>query len=245
MKKPKSHYHGHRFLASVISHAVRWYFRFQLSLRDIEELLFERGVVVSHESIRRWTDKFGAGLAHRVRTARRKPGSRLHLDKTFVTLRGEPWPLWRAVDEHGIELDIVLQRRRDKAAAKHFFKRLLAACPAAPKKMVTDQLRSYPAEKTEIPELANVKHVFVKACARVNNRAENSHQPTRERERRMRGFRLPERKQSFLSCFGPVRQHFALKRHLLRASLYRKQLAARFEAWRLFTGIAQAPSTVF
>ncbi|MGF6807251.1 transposase-like protein [Paraburkholderia sp. Clong3] len=106
MKKTKSLYHGHRFPASVISHAVRWYFRFQLSLRDIEELLFERGVVVSHESIRRWTDKFGAGFAHQVRTARRKPGS--------------TWPA-----------------------------------------------------KTEIPELANVKHVFVKACARVNNRAEN------------------------------------------------------------------------
>ncbi|MGF6919837.1 IS6 family transposase [Paraburkholderia sp. 40] len=245
MKKTKSLFHGHRFPASVISRAVRWYFRFQLSLRDIEELLFERGVVVSHESIRRWTDKFGAGFAHQVRTARRKPGSTWHLDEMFVTLRGEPWLLWRAVDEHGIELDILLQKRRDKAAAKRFFKRVLAACSVAPKKIVTDRLRSYPAAKTEIPELANVKHVFVKACARVNNRAENSHQPTRARERRMRGFCLPERTQSFLSCFGPIRQHFALKRHLLRASLYRKQLAARFETWRLFTGIAQAPSTVF
>ncbi|MGF6970543.1 putative transposase [Paraburkholderia sp. WC7.3g] len=173
MKKTKSLYHGHRFPASVISHAVRWYFRFQLSLRDIEELLFERGAVVSHESIRRWTDKFGASFAHQVRTVRRKPGSTWHLDEMFVTLRGEPWLLWRAVDEHGIELDILLQKRRDKAAAKRFFKRVLAACPAGPKKIVTDQLRSYPAAKTEIPELANVKHVFVKACARVNNRAEN------------------------------------------------------------------------
>ncbi|MGF6415759.1 transposase-like protein [Paraburkholderia sp. MM5477-R1] len=117
--------------------------------------------------------------------------------------------------------------------------------PRWPKKIVTDQLRSYPAAKTEIPELANVKHVFVKAAARVNNRAENSHQPTRERERRMRGFRLPGRTQAFLSCFGPIRQHFALKRHLLRASLYRKQLATRFEAWRLFTGLTQNPSAVF
>ncbi|TCK94566.1 putative transposase [Paraburkholderia sp. BL9I2N2] len=209
MKKTKSLYPGHRFPASVISHAVRRYFRFQLSLRDIEELLFERGVVVSHESIRWWTDKFGASFAHQVRTASRKPGSTWHLDEMFVTLRGEPWLLWRAVDEHGIELDILLQKCRDNAAAKRFFKRVLAACPAAPKKIVTDQLRSYPAAKTEIPELANVKHVFVKACARVNNRAENSHQPTRECERRMRGFRLPERTQSFPSCFGPIRQHFA------------------------------------
>ena len=110
---------------------------------------------------------------------------------------------------------------------------------------MTDRLRSYPAAKAEIPELANVKHVFVKAAARLNNRAENSHQPTRERERRMRGFRDPERTQKFLTCFGPIRQHFALKRHQLRASVYRKQLAAQFEAWRKFTNITQNPSTGF
>ena len=122
---------------------------------------------------------------------------------------------------------------------------MLAACPEAPRKIVTDRLRSYPAAKAEIPELANVRHVFVKSCARVNNRAEISHQPTRERERRLRGFRRPERAQAFLSTFGPIRQHFALKRHLLRPSLYRKQLAARFDAWRLITGLARNPSTVF
>jgi putative transposase len=242
MKKTKSLYHGHRFPAVVISHAVRWYFRFQLSLRDIEELLFERGVIVSYETIRRWCDKFGAGFAHRVKAARRKPGSTWHLDEVFVTLRGEPYVLWRAVDQHGAELDILLQKRRDKAAAKRFFKHVLAACPDGPRRIVTDQLRSYPAAKAEIPELANVRHVFVKASARVNNRAENSHQPTRERERRMRGFRLPERTQAFLSSFGPIRQHFALKRHLLRASLYRKHLAARFSEWRRFTEATQIPS---
>ena len=106
-------------------------------------------------------------------------------------------------------------------------------------------LRSYPAAKTETSELSNVKHVFVKAATRLNNRAENSHQPTRERERRMRGFRDPKRTQKFLSCFGPIRQHFALKRHLLRASLYRKQLAARFAAWCKFAELAQNPSTSF
>ena len=107
---------------------------------------------------------------------------------------------------------------------------------------MTDQLRSYPVAKAEIPALAHVKHVFVKASARVDYRAENSHQPTRERERRMRGFRDPERTQTFLSSFGPIRQHFALKRHLLRASLYRKQLAARFAAWHRFTEATQDPS---
>lgn len=245
MAKKKSLYHGHRFPAGVISQAVRWYFRFQLSLRDIEELLFERGVVVSYETIRRWCDKFGASFAHRAKAARRKPGSTWHRDEMFVTLRGEPYLLWRAVDQHGVELDILVQKHRDKVAAKRFFKRVLAACPEAPRRIVTDRLRSYPAAKAEISELASVRHVFVKACARVNNRAENSHQPTRERERRMRGFRQPERTQAFLSSFGPIRQHFALKRHLLRPSLYRKQLAARFEAWRIFTGLTKNPSAAF
>lgn len=160
-------------------------------------------------------------------------------------LRGEPYVLWRVVDQHGAELDVLVQKRRDKIAAKRFFKRVLGACPEAPREIVTDQLRSYPAAKAEIQELANVWHVFVKACARVNNRAENSHQPTRERERRMRGFRRPEHTQAFLSSFGSIRQHFALKRHLLRASLHRKQLAARFDAWRHFTGLTQNPSTAF
>jgi len=171
----------------------------------------------------------------------------------FVTLRGEPYLLWRAVDEHGAELDILLQQRRDKAAAKRFFKRVLRSNPV-PRKIVTDQLRSYPAAKAEIPALAKVKHVFVKAAARLNNRAENSHQPTRERERRIpqgdflrgvRGFRDPKRTQKFLSSFGPIRQHFALKRHLLRASLYRKQLAARFVTWREFTDVTQDSSYAF
>jgi putative transposase len=116
---------------------------------------------------------------------------------------------------------------------------------------VTDQLRSHPAAKGEIPARAHVKHVFVKASARLNNRAGNSHQPTREHERRIpqgdflrgvRGFRDPECTQAFLSSFGPIRQHFALKRHLLRASLYRKRLAARFVAWHRFTEAAQVAS---
>src|SRR5690606_7029347 len=102
-------------------------------------------------------------------------------------------------DQHGAELDILRQKHRDKAAAKRFLERVLAACPEVPRKIVTDRLRSYPAAKTEVPALARVRHVFVKACARVNNRSENSPQPTRERERRMRGFRRPERTQSFLS----------------------------------------------
>jgi putative transposase len=164
-----------------------------------------------------------------VKAARRKPGSTWHIDEMIVTLRGESYLLWRAVDEHGAELDIRLKKRRDKAAAKRFFKRVLCSSPVL-RKIVTDQLRSYPAAKADIPELANVKNVFVKVAARVNNRAENSHQPTRERERPMRGFCDPKRMQAFLSSFGPIRQHVALKRHLLRTSLCRKHLAARLAA---------------
>ncbi len=190
---------------------------------------------------RRWCDKFGAGFAHLVKAARRKPGGTWYLDEMGMSLRGEPYLLWRAIDEHGAELDVLLQKRRDKIAAKRFFQRVLHTCPA-PRMIVTDQLRSYPAAKADIPELANVKHVLVKAAARVNNRAENSHQPTRERERRMHGFRDPQRTQVFLSCVGPIRQHFALKRHVLRAPLYRKQLATQFETWRLLTGMTQNPS---
>jgi putative transposase len=195
MKIPQALYHRHCFPGAVISCAVRWYFRFQLSLRDIEELLFERGVAVSYETIRRWCDKFGQQFAHRVKQVRSAPGTTWHLDEVFVKIDGEPYLLWRAVDQHGAELDILLQKRRDTAAAKHFFQRLLAQYPNGPRKIVTDQLRSYPAAKAELPALAGAEHIFVKAAARVNNRAENSHQPTRERERRMKGFRSSGRTQ--------------------------------------------------
>ena len=234
MKKTKSLYHGHRFPAVVISCAVRWYFRFSLSLRDIEELLLERGVVVTYETIRCWCDKFGAGFAQCAKAVRRKPGSIWHLDEMFVTLRGEPYLLWRAVDEHGAELDVLVQKRRDKAAAKRFFRRVLRSNPL-PQKIVTDQLRSYPAAKAEISELAQVKHVFVKAAARLNNRAENSHQPTQRRERQMCGFRDARRTQAFLSCFGPIRQHFALPKHQMNAARHRAILKERLGTWHGWT----------
>src|ERR1700758_4473820 len=138
MNKTKSLYHGHRFPAVVISCAVRWYFRFSLSLRDIEELLLERGIVVTYEAIRCWCNKFGPTFAQHAKAARRKPGSTWHLAEMFVTLRSEPYVLWRAVDEHGAELDILLQKRRDKAAAKRFLRRMLRSNPV-PRKIVTDQ----------------------------------------------------------------------------------------------------------
>ena len=131
MKKSKTPYYGFRFPAAVISCAVRWYHRFNLSLRDIEELLLERGVTVSYESVRNWCDRFGPQFAHRAKAARGKTGSTWHLDEVFVKLRGEPYVLWRAVDEHGTELDVLLQKRRDTAAARRFSGRYCAhtRCP--------------------------------------------------------------------------------------------------------------------
>ncbi|WP_320533898.1 IS6 family transposase [Robbsia andropogonis] len=237
MTTTRSPYHGYRFPAAIISCAVRWYHRFTLSLRDIEELLLERGVSVTYESVRNWCDRFGAQFAHCAKAVRRRPGSTWHLDELFVKLRGEPYVLWRAVDEHGMELDVLLQKKRDKATAKRFFRQILRSNPA-PRKIVTDQLSSYPAAKAELPELAGVKHVFVKACARVNNRAENSHQPTRRRERQMQGFRDPQRTQAFLSRFGTIRQHFALPRHRMSSAGHRTQLKERIDSWYRWSAAA-------
>ncbi|AJZ56670.1 DDE domain protein [Paraburkholderia fungorum] len=236
MKKTKSLYHGHRFPAVVISCAVRWYFRFSLSLRDIEELLLERGVCETYETVWRWCDKFDAAFARWAKGTRRKPGSTWRLDEMLVSLRDEPHVPWRAVDQHGTEPDILLQKRRDKAAAKRCFRRVQRSAPV-PRKIVTDQLRSYPAAQADIAELAGVKHVFVKAAARVNNRAENSHQPTRRRERAMGGFRDPVRTEAFLSSFGPIRQHFALPRHRMTARRHRAKLRANHAAWHQWTGV--------
>ncbi|SAL82138.1 IS element transposase [Caballeronia choica] len=165
----------------------------------------------------------------------------------FVGLRGEPCLLWRAVDEHGAELDILLQKRKSGATMPLPNASSSGCCARARgrAKIISDQLRSNPAAKAAISAVAGGKHVFVKAAAQLNNRAENSQQSTRECERRMRGFRDPKRTQAFLPSFGLIRQHFALKRHLLRASLHRKQLAARFAGCCEFTEVTQAPSNGF
>jgi putative transposase len=236
MQKIKSPYHRFLFPGAVISCAVRWYHRFNLSLRDIEELLLEPGVSVTYESICNWCDRFGTQFARRAKAVRSTLRSTWHFDELMLKLRGEPYVLWRAVDEHGTELDVLLQKRRTKAAAKRFFKRVLR-CTPVPEKIVTDQLRSYPAAKAEVPELDGVEHVFVKAHARVNNRAENSHQPTRRHERRMQGFRDLQRTQAFLCRFGAIRQHFALPRHRMKAACHRAELKARLLAWYDWAGM--------
>jgi putative transposase len=179
MKKPPDLHHRHRFPADLISHAVWLYHVFSLSFRDVELLLAERGVVVSYESIRRWCLKFGSAFADNLRRRRPRPGDKWHLDEVFIRIQGELRYLWRAVDQNGVVLDILVQSRRDGAAAKRFFKRLLIGLNYLPRVLITDKLKSY-----EV--LPDVEH---RESRYLNNRAENSHRPTRRRERQMQRFK--------------------------------------------------------
>src|SRR4051794_13888497 len=172
-------YKNHRFPGEIISHAVWLYFRFCLSFRDVEEILWERGVSVTYEAIRKWCRKFGQQYANQLRRRRPRPGDKWHLDEAFVKINGQRCYLWRAVDQDGLVLDILVQPRRDTVAAKCCFRKLLKGLQYAPRVLITDKLQSYGAAKAEL--LSGVEHRQHKG---LNNRAENSPQPTRERERR-------------------------------------------------------------
>jgi putative transposase len=228
-------YKNHRFPAEIISHAVWLYFRFCLSYRDVEELLFARGIVVTYEAICKWCRKFGQAYAHQLRRRRSQPGDKWHLDEVFLTIHGERHYLWRAVDQDGTVLDILVQRRRDKHAAKKFFRKLLKGCRYVPRVIITDRLKSYGAAKREI--LSGVEH---RQHRYLNNRAESSHQPTRQRERHMRGFKSPGHAQRFLSAYGPIVQHFRPRRHRLPAPEYRQELGQRFLTWQAITSLPTA-----
>ena len=200
---PSSLYKGFRFPAEIIGHAIWLYFRFSLSFRDVEELLAARGVEVTYETVRQWCLKFGQQFAKQLRRRRARPGDTWHLDEVFLTINGKTHYLWRAVDQQGNILDILVQSRRNKAAATKFFRKLLRGCQYVPRVLITDKLGSYAAAKQEImPRVEHRQH------RRLNNRAENSHQPTRQRERTMRRFKSPGHAQRFLSTFGPIREHF-------------------------------------
>jgi putative transposase len=228
-------YKNHRFPAEIISHGVWLYFRFCLSYRDVEELLFARGIIVTYEAIRKWCRKFGQEYAHHLRRRRPRPGDKWHLDEVFLTINGERHYLWRAVDQDGHVLDILVQRRRNKKAAKKFFRKLLKGCRYVPRVIITDKLKSYSAAKQEmLPGVEHRQHRY------LNNRAENSHQPTRQRERRMQGFKSPGHAQRFLSAYGPIAQHFRLRRHLLPAREYRQELGNRFATWQDITRLSTA-----
>jgi putative transposase len=232
---PSNPYKNHRFPVEIISHAVWLYFRFCLSYRDVEELLFARGILVTYEAIRKWCLKFGQAYAHQLRRRRPRPGDKWHLDEVFLTINGERHYLWRAVDQDGNILDILVQSRRNKKAAKKFFRKLLKGCQYVPRVIITDQLKSYGAAKREVlPSVEHRQHRY------LNNRAENSHQPTRQRERRMQGFKSPGHAQQFLSAYGPIAQHFRPRRHRLSAPAYRQEMAQRFQMWGEITGTGMA-----
>ena len=183
---PDPHYR-HRFPAGIISHAVWLYHVFSLSLRDVELLLAERGIVVSYETVRRWCRKLATkALPKAMRRRRPQPGDKWHLDEVFIRIRGVQHYLWRAVDQEGVVLDILVQDRRDAKAAKQFFKRLLKGLQYVPRVIVTDKMRSYGVAQRHL--LPDVEH---RGSRYLNNRAENSHRPTRRRERQMQRFKLP------------------------------------------------------
>jgi putative transposase len=201
----------------------------------VEELLFVRGVIVSYEAIRQWCRKFGQSYANELRHRRPRPGDKWHLDEVFLTIHGERHYLWRAVDQGGNILDILVQRRRDKHAAKKFFRKLLKGLACVPRVIITDKLKSYGAAKREtLPGVEHRQHRY------LNNRAENSHQPTRQRERRMQGFKSPGHAQRFLSAYGPIAQHFRPRRHRLPAPKYRQEMGNRFATWQAITAFPTA-----
>ncbi|MCX4781386.1 IS6 family transposase [Streptomyces sp. NBC_01264] len=224
-------YANHRYPVEIISHCVWLYFRFPLSFREVEEMMLERGVIVSYESIRRWCLKFGQAYANALRRRRPQPGDKWHLDEVFIKIGGKQKYLWRAVDADGNVLDILVQSRRDKAAARRFFRRLLTSTGQVPRVVVTDKLRSYGAAHREV--MPSVEH---RAHKGLNNRAENSHQPTRQRERAMKGFRSPGGAQRFLAAFTGISPHFRPHRHLMTAGGHRFEMMIRFTVWNQITG---------
>ena len=227
-------YPRHRFPAEIISHAVWLYHVFSLSLRDVELILAERGILVTHESIRLWGLKFGAEFARRLRRRRPRPGDTWHLDEVFIRIRGVQHYLWRAVDQHGVVLDILVQERRNGTAAKRFFKQLLSGLGYKPRRLVTDGLRSCGVAQRAI--LPDVRH---RTSRYLNNRAENSHRPTRRRERQMQRFKSDGQAQRFLSAQAMIYGHFRPRRHLMVAATYRRARARAFRVWRQETCVHQ------
>ena len=216
-------YKRHRFPPDIISYGVWLYHRFNLSHRDIEDLLAQRGITVSREAIRLWCIKFGAIYTRRLKRKHRGYGDTFNIDEVFVKINGIQHYLWRAVDQDGEVVDVFLQARRDGAAAKRFFKRLLRSNGGEPRKIVTDKLRSYGVAHRElIPEAIHSTELY------ENNRVEQSHEATRARERGMRKFKSIRQAQRFLDAHAAVHNLFNLGRHLVRAEHYRNLRMSAF-----------------
>jgi putative transposase len=219
-------YKRHRFPPDIISYAVWLYYRFNLSHRDIEDLLAERGITVSREAIRLWCIKFGAIFTRRLKREHRGYGDTFYIDEVFVKINGKQHYLWRAVDQDGEVVDVYLQSKRDGAAAKRFFKRLLRNHGGELRKIVIDKLRSYGVAVRELmPDVIHSTKQY------ENNRAEQSHESTRVRERGMRKFKSVGQAQRFVSAHAAVSNLFNLSRHLLSAKHYRNLRMGAFANW--------------
>jgi len=226
MQTRRSRYLRHRFPPDIISHAVWLYHRYGLSFRDVEDLLAERGITVSYETIRQWCEKFGPDYARRLKRRRGRLGDTWFLDEVFVTINGQRQYLWRAVDQDGDLIDLLVQPRRDGRAARRFFRKLLRSQRQEPSRLVTDKLGSYRVAHRDVMPM--VRH---DTSQYANNRAEVSHQPTRQRERQMRGFTSPAHAQRFLHVHGVIQNLFRVGRHLLGAVHHRMLRARSFSVW--------------
>jgi len=217
----------HRFPTEVIRHAVWLYFRFSLSFRDVEELLAQRGIDVSYETIRCWTIKFGPQIARNLKRRRHAPSPRWHLDEVVCTIGGKRMYLWRAVDDEGEVLDLVVQKRRDTDAALKLLRRLLRNQPVEPETIVTDGLQSYAAALDQLGR----RHLHRPGRMRENNRAENSHLPIRRRERQMQLFKSQASAQRFLTTHAAIYNTFYNQRHLISRDTLRRFRAEAHGAW--------------
>jgi putative transposase len=226
-------YARHQFPAEVIRHAVWLYLRFTLSYRDVEELLAERGIETSYETVRRWVLKFGPMFARNLRRLRPRPTGRWHLDEMVVPIQSKHLYLWRAVDNEGEVLDLLVQTKRDTKAALRLMRKLLKKQGCAPDELVTDKLGSYGAARRELG--LSCRH---EQGLRTNNRAENSHQPVRRRERKMQRFKSPGSAQRFLSMHAPVHNTFTLQRHLISRRTLRTFRTEAAQAWQIATAAA-------
>src|SRR5215212_11406834 len=226
-------YARHQFPAEIIRHAVWLYVRFTLSYRDVEELLAERGIATSYETVRRWVLKFGPAFARNLRRLRPRPTGTWHLDEMVISIQGKRMYLWQAVDSEGEVLDLLVQPKRDKRAALRLMRKLLKKQGYAPDVLVTDKLGSYGAARRELGLSARHEQGL-----RKNNRVENSHQPVRRRERKQQRFKSAQSAQRFLSMHAPVHNTFNLQRHLVSRRTLRLFRAEAEQAWQIATTAA-------